>query len=326
MNQGAVQGALFPRTDILTCTTVTANVTSMSATQPCPSKKHSHESLVAGCIALQILLLDAVPSIGIRSYLKFLTFYTPQMLRAVDAVLRQARERVAAQQPPCYTAPNFRAGDKETSGYLAIPIVAAQHHPMSVLQFPGTCANRGYRGRLQSLLAHHHVQVLVSGHLHEDFGARQHVCHHIAEHERLRDLSSNSNSNSAIGRVNAADSATLMTSSAPVHTTRRCMLELEAPGWHSSRHFRLMTFSGGALSFTDARMETLRCNEGGNGPIPHGEVSESNAHYRTACSEMIPTGVTFISPRERRSSRLGDMAMIVALYCPERNRNPLETT
>ena len=282
--------------DSLTRRTATPRVTSISRAQTRLNLNQSQESLVAGCIALQILLLDAVPSIGIRSYLNFLTFYTPQMLRAVDAVLRQARERVAAQQPPCNTA-----GDKGTSGHHAVPIVAAQHHPMSVLQHPGTSSARGYRGRLQSLLAHHHVQVFVSGHLHDVFGDRQHVCHPVAGHELLPDFSSNSISISAADRVDAVDSATCMTSSAPVDTSRRCMLELEAPGWRSSRHFRLITVDGGVVSVTDARMDTMRCTEEGNGPPTHGAAAESSTGHTTGCLGTVPPGVNFFSPRERRS-------------------------
>ena len=109
----------------------------------------------AGCIALQILLLDAVPTIGVRSYLNFLTYYTPKMLRAVDTVIQQARQRVAAQpQAWCRTTANTDSYMHGSLSHPRAPMVAAQHHPMSVLQQPGASAAGGYWGRLHGAVDH----------------------------------------------------------------------------------------------------------------------------------------------------------------------------
>lgn len=241
----------------------------------------------AGCIVLQILLLDAVPTIGIRSLLNFLTYYTPKMLRAVDAVLQQARKRVAAQQLTCGPG-NTNSLQQQ---YSSVPIMAAQHHPMSVLQQPGM-STRGssYMGRLQSLLAHYRVQVYVSGHLHDVFGNRQHVCHKLSEQEWS---DSAAESAAAAQCPSASDDGTctnknennapVATAKIAVDTKRRCVLEMEAPGWRSSRHFRLMTFGGGVFSATDARVITTR----------HSGPASSETPSSAESIDLVPTGVNF---------------------------------
>jgi hypothetical protein len=230
-----------------------------------------------GCIALQILLLDSVPSVGYRSYLNFQTSYTPKMLRDVDTVLRAAQARAAAQHTSaaCLKQP--------------VPIMAAQHHPMSVVQYPGLRAHSGYLRRLQSLLARYRVHVFVSGHLHDAFGDRQHVCHSVSQNE-LTLLPSevescpNSDAMAAQHQQNACMSVSSV-ENVHVHANRRCVLEMESPGWRSSRHFRLMSFAGGAFSATDARIVISRHSSS--------DEADSNAFSSSPALHVAsgPTGV-----------------------------------
>jgi hypothetical protein len=218
-----------------------------------------------------------VPSIGYRSYLNFQTSYTPKMLRDVDTVLRAAQARAAAQHTStaCLKQP--------------VPIMAAQHHPMSVVQYPGLHAHSGYLRRLQSLLARYRVHVFVSGHLHDAFGDRQHVCHSVSQNELTLLPSERETCPASSALATQPQQNTCMSvnsvENVHVHANRRCVLEMESPGWRSSRHFRLMTFSGGAFSATDARIVISRQSSS--------DEAESNAFSSSAALHVAlgSTGV-----------------------------------
>lgn len=217
------------------------------------------------------------------------------MLRDVDAALWEARNRIVTQQQdptsPCSHnshsgAPTSADSNNKAKGgdqpkrnnintAVPVPLMAAQHHPISVLQQPGMHAKADpssvYKRRLQSILAHHSVQVFVSGHLHDIFGDRQHACHAVSDLEWL--------AGPAHSAFEAQGNDTVLLDAQEVpkgsKSNRRCILELEAPGWRSSRHFRMMTFENGVFSSTDARLIILRnstTDSGSLASIPEGAL------------------------------------------------------
>ena len=171
---------------------------------------------------LHLLLLDGTPAVGYRGFINFMAAWRDADLDAVDDALARARSRALAQPLGRCSAPPAT--------------FAAVHQPLSLTQSLGGARGARADTRLKAALARHGVAALVSGHLHDAGGLRQHVCH-------------------AAPPAACAARAT----PSPAGGGPCCVLELEAPGWKSlTRHFRISTFAGGHFAFTDVSFVVQR--------------------------------------------------------------------
>lgn len=203
-----------------------------------------------------MLLLDGTPAVGYRGFLNFMAAWQPDALAAIDDTLTRAPAHAAAT---CRTPP---------------ATLTAVHQPLSVTQTLGR-VNAGAGAALTATLARHGVAAVVSGHLHDVGGLRQHACH-------------------------AAPAAACAARSAGAGAAC-CVLELEAPGWKAlSRHFRITSFAGGHFAFTDLSFEVRRDAAPAVAPDPSMQRStgplldQLPANFSADCS-MRPMDPTALS-------------------------------
>lgn len=198
----------------------------------------------AGCIEAHILLLDGTPATGYRSFLNFLSNFSPDDLATVDTTLALAAARRSTQ--------NARTACAAVRTEPA-PLLVVLHHPLSVSQYPrGTVSTVDERAevrgetitRLHELLATHGASLVVSGHLHDAFGPRVHGFHYLTN----------------------------------VPTTSRGvqrLLEAETADWKLRRRFRILSMAGESVAITDARFVVSRDDSvtASNDPagVPSGE-------------------------------------------------------
>jgi hypothetical protein len=190
------------------------------------------------CPAALLLAVDASARPGLRNPVNFCGSADGALAAEVASVVAAARAAAAARCPVGAPPP---------------PLLVGLHYPLSTVDSPpaglpgwalatpaGALAHaaasaRSLEGRLAAALAAARASAVVSGHLHEAFGARLY---------RLHPLDGE-----------AAEEGALFTSAATVASPpaggRRFMAEWESGAWKDDRRARVLAVDGGHVSFAD---------------------------------------------------------------------------
>jgi hypothetical protein len=190
------------------------------------------------CPAALLLAVDASARPGLRNPVNFCGSADAALAAEVASVAAAARADAATRCP---------------AGAPPPPLLVGLHYPLSTVDSPpaglpgwalatpagalahATASARSLEGRLAAALAAARASAVVSGHLHEAFGARLYRMHPLAGE--------------------AAEEGALFKSAAaaapPPAGGRRFMAEWESGAWKDDRRARVLAVDGGHVSFAD---------------------------------------------------------------------------